>query len=140
MTAALFNSLKHIDVQVALGRTGAGHQIAERAWRAAGLSRQVVLTVPHFAAAAIAAARTDYVAALPLRVARTLTELLPIKITRPTFEMPRATVTLMWHSRTGSDLGAEYFRELVARAVQTVPSGGPSRARRAKTRARRAAS
>jgi DNA-binding transcriptional LysR family regulator len=121
MTPELFNSLKHIDVQLVLGRTGTGHQIAERAFRAAGLSRQVVLAVPHFVAAALAAARTDYVAAIPQRVAEALVALLPLKITRPTFEMPRATVTVIWHARTDSDGGAQYFRNLIARAVD-VPA------------------
>jgi DNA-binding transcriptional LysR family regulator len=124
MTAALFNSMKHIDVQVALGRTGSGHAIAERAWRAAGLSRTVALAVPHFTAAAIAAARTDYVAALPRRVAEALAQLLPLEITRPSFAMPRVTVTLVWHQRTADDLGAQYFRKLVAKSVATPASHG----------------
>jgi DNA-binding transcriptional LysR family regulator len=124
MTPALFNSMKHIDVQVALGRTGSGHGIAERVWRAAGLSRTVALAVPHFTAAAIAAARTDYVAALPRRVAEALAQLLPLEITRPSFAMPRVTVTLVWHERTADDLGAQYFRNLVAKAVATPSSHG----------------
>jgi DNA-binding transcriptional LysR family regulator len=118
MTPELFNSLRHIDVQVALGRTGAGHDIAERTWRALGLSRQVVLTVPHFVAAALAAARSDYVAALPRRVALVLCPLLGLKMARPTFEMPKAAVTMVWHVRTDADAGAQYFRELIARATR----------------------
>ena len=66
----------------------------------------------------MAAARTDYVAALPRRVALTLSSVLPLKITRPTFEMPTATVTLVWHVRTDADAGARYFRDLIVRAVR----------------------
>ena len=117
MSAALFNSLKHIDVQVALGRTGTGHAIAERMWRTLGLERDVVLAVPHFVAAAMAASRTDYVAALPGRVARALLPQLPLKIVQPTFELPRATITLVWHARTDADAGASFVRELIARVV-----------------------
>lgn len=117
MTPELFDSLRHIDVQVALGRPGAGHAIAEQTWRRHGLSRDVVLAVPHFVAAAMAAARTDYVAALPSRVARTVCKLLPLRIVKSTFELPRAGVTLVWHERTGADAGARYFRDLVAAAV-----------------------
>ncbi|AKU95592.1 Transcriptional regulator, LysR family [Labilithrix luteola] len=117
MTPELFNSLQHIDVQVALGRTGTGHDIAERMWRSLGLSREVVLSVPHFVAAAMAAARTDYVAALPRRVADTLCAILPLKIVQPTFTLPAASVTLVWHARTDADAGARYFRDLIVRAV-----------------------
>jgi DNA-binding transcriptional LysR family regulator len=122
MTSELFNALQHIDVQVALGKTGTGHDIADMMWRKQGLSRAVALTVPHFVAAAMAAARTDYVAALPRRVAETLRPLLPLKITRPAFEMPKASVTLFWHARTDADAGARYFRDLVARAVHDAPA------------------
>jgi DNA-binding transcriptional LysR family regulator len=133
VTPELFNSLKHIDVQVALGRTGAGHQAAERTWRALGLSRDVVLAVPHFVAAAMAAACTDYVAALPGRVARALCPMLPVKIARPTFDMPGAAVTLFWHARTDADPGAAYFRDLIARAVHDEPEAAAA----AKTARRR---
>jgi DNA-binding transcriptional LysR family regulator len=133
MTPELFNSLRHIDVQVALGRTGAGHDIAERMWRALGLSRQVVLTVPHFVAAALAAARSDYVAALPRRVASVLCPLLALKMTRPTFAMPTAAVTMVWHARTDADAGAHYFRELIARATRDTPRAARARRRSAGT-------
>jgi len=130
MTPRQFNGEKHIDVQVALGRTGAGHQIAEQMWRSLGLSRDVVLAVPHFMAAAMAAARTDYVAALPTRVAQMACGFLPLRVTRPAFEMPRAEVTLIWHARSDADAGAAYFRELVARAVRETPAAPRATARR----------
>jgi DNA-binding transcriptional LysR family regulator len=118
LTPKLFNSAQHVDVQVALGRGGTGHQIADQKWRALGLSREVVLAVPHFVAAAMAAAHTNYVAALPRRVALALSAMLPLRITRPTFEMPTATITLFWHTRTDADAGVRYFRDLIARAVR----------------------
>jgi DNA-binding transcriptional LysR family regulator len=140
MTPELFNSLRHIDVQVALGKTGAGHAIAELVWRRQGLSRAVALTVPHFVAAAMAAARTDYVAALPRRVAETICPLLPLKIAEPSFTMPSAAVTLFWHSRTDGDAGARYFRDLIAAAVRDPRAGAPVRQERAKSSRRAPAS
>jgi hypothetical protein len=44
--------------------------------------------------------------------------MLPLRITRPTFEMPTATITLFWHTRTDADAGVRYFRDLIARAVR----------------------
>lgn len=131
MTPELFNALPHIDVQVALGRAGAGHDIAERMWRSLGLSRNVVLAVPHFVAAAMAAARTDYVAALPRRVADAMCAILPLKITEPTFALPAAAVTLVWHARTDADAGSRYFRDLIVRAVHAPPRVASARRGRA---------
>jgi DNA-binding transcriptional LysR family regulator len=137
MTPELFNSLLHIDVQVALGKGGTGHDIADLIWRKQGLSRTVALTVPHFVAAAMAAARTDYVAALPGRVAEALAPLLPLKMPRPDLEMPRGSVTLFWHTRTEADPGGRYFRDLVARAVRDGVSSLARRPRRPRRGTRR---
>lgn len=132
MTPALFNAAKHIHIEVALGRTGSGGRIAEEIWRKQGLARDIALTVPHFVAAAMAAARTDLVAALPSRAARLFCGLLPLKMVTPTFEMPRATTTLVWHARTHADAGNVYVRELIARAVKAAPAsrGTPARSTR----------
>lgn len=127
MTPALFNSLQHIHIEVALGRTGSGGRMAEQLWRKQGLSRHVALVVPHFVAAAMAAARTDLVAAAPSRAAQLFCGLLPLKIVEPTFEMPRATTILLWHARTTADPGNEYVRQLIVRAVQDQPRSRPPR-------------
>jgi hypothetical protein len=58
--------------------------VAQRSWEQARVHRRVVLTVPYFMIAAMAAAQTDCVAALPDRVADLCTRLLPLKrVTRP---------------------------------------------------------
>lgn len=112
-----FNTLRHIDVQVALGRPGAGHEAAERHWKQAGLHRDVFLTVPSFVAAAMAAADTDCIAALPDRVATLFARLLPLKIVRATFALPTLPTQLVWHERTHADAGARFFRELIVATV-----------------------
>jgi DNA-binding transcriptional LysR family regulator len=118
MTRELFNALPHIDVHVALGRPGVGHRVAQRHWEQARVRRRVVLTVPYFMVAAMAAAETDCVAALPDRVARLCVRLLPLKRVTPTFPMPRLTTVMVWHERTDADPGATFFRQLVAEAVR----------------------
>ena len=79
MTARLFNRLGHIDVEVALGKTGVGHRDAEQHWRGLGLVRRVETRVPYFTTAAMVAARTDLVAGLPSRAAQVLCRFLPVK-------------------------------------------------------------
>jgi DNA-binding transcriptional LysR family regulator len=118
MTRELFNALPHIDVHVVLGRPGTGHRVAQRGWEKAHVHRRVVLTVPYFMVAAMAAAETDCVAALPDRVAALCTRLFPLKKVEASFPLPRLTTVMIWHERTDVDPGARFFRELVTRAVR----------------------
>jgi DNA-binding transcriptional LysR family regulator len=70
-----------------------------------------------FLIAAMAAAQTDCIAALPDRVAELCIRLLPLKRVTATFPMPRLTTVMVWHERTDADPGARFFRQLVAEAV-----------------------
>jgi DNA-binding transcriptional LysR family regulator len=88
MTRELFNKLPHIDVHVVLGRPGTGHRVAQRGWERAHVRRRVVLTVPYFIIAAMAAAETDCVAALPSRMADLCVRLLPLKCVQAMFRLP----------------------------------------------------
>ena len=124
MTRELFNALPHIDVHVVLGRPGTGHRVAQRQWEEARVRRRVVLTVPYFFVAAMAAAETDAVAALPERVAELAVRLLPLKQVTAVFPLPRLTTAMVWHERTEADPGARYFRKLVAEAVVESQSKG----------------
>jgi len=118
LTPKLFGELPHIDVEVALGRKGFGHQQAARHWRSSGLERRVRFTVPYFTTAALIAARTDCIAGLPSRVAETLVATLPIKIVPATFPLPAMRISLVWHDRTDRDPGARFFRKVVVDAVR----------------------
>jgi DNA-binding transcriptional LysR family regulator len=115
----LFNSLKHIDVEIAQGRPGTGHRMAEAFWTRQGLRRDVALSVPNFAAAVIAAAHTDYVAAVPRRIAEAFSKMLALKIVEPEFELPSIDIAMFWHARTDVDEGARYFRQLVRHSFAT---------------------
>jgi len=117
LTPKLFGELAHIDVEVALGRKGFGHEQAMKHWRSSGLERRVLFTVPYFTTAALIAARTDCIAGLPGRVAETLAATLPIKIVPATFPLPVMGMSLVWHDRTDVDPGARFFRKLVVDAV-----------------------
>jgi DNA-binding transcriptional LysR family regulator len=118
MSSRLFGELPHIDIEVALGRKGFGHQQAARHWRRSGLERHVQITVPYFTTAALVAARTDCVAGLPHRVAEILAAILPIKIVPTTFPLPAMQISLVWHDRTDADPGARFFRNLVVDTVR----------------------
>ncbi len=129
LTRELFNDLPHIDVQVTLGRPGTGHRAAEQQFSAQRVHRRVVLTVPYFFTAALAAAHTDCIAGLPDRTARLFTRLLPLKIMPASFPLPRLQTMMVWHDRTDADAGAQFFRSLIAEATRSSRSGrrAPSR-------------
>jgi DNA-binding transcriptional LysR family regulator len=123
ITRELFNQLPHIDVHVALGRPGTGHRVAQRGWERAGVRRRVVLTVPYFMTAALAAAATDCIAGLPDRMAALCVSLLPLKKVAAAFPLPSMTTVMIWHQRTDADPGACAFRDVVAGAVAVARLG-----------------
>jgi DNA-binding transcriptional LysR family regulator len=118
ITPKIFGELGHIDVEVALGKKGVGHEGAVRHWESMGLSRRVAVTVPYFTTAALMASRTDFVAGLPNRAAEVLCAALPLRIAKTTFPLPAMDISMMWHTRTDKDAGGRYFRRLVAEAVR----------------------
>jgi DNA-binding transcriptional LysR family regulator len=118
ITPKLFNELRHIDVEVVLGKKGIGHRGAEQHWKSVGLQRTVAITVPYFTTAAMMASRTDCIAGLPSRAAEVLCRILPVKIAPTTFPLPSMGISITWHERTDSDAGAKYFRRLVVDAVR----------------------
>ena len=63
--------------------------------------------------AAMAAAETDCVAALPGRMADLCISLLPLKRVRAMFPLPRMNTVMVWHQRTNEDPGAKLFRDIV---------------------------
>jgi DNA-binding transcriptional LysR family regulator len=121
MTKALFNELRHIEVQVVLGATGTGHRVASQHWARAGLRRDVALAVPYFITAALVAAKTDFVAAVPDRLAELFATFLPLKIAPATFAMPTLVTALVWHPRTDTDPAARHFRQVIFDAVAARP-------------------
>jgi DNA-binding transcriptional LysR family regulator len=118
VTPKLFSELPHINVEVVLGRPGTGHRLAEQHWRRSGLERKVAITVPYFITAAMIASRTDCIAALPGRMADVACRYLPLKSVATTFQLPKMSMSLVWHERTDADPGGRYFRDVVAKAVR----------------------
>jgi DNA-binding transcriptional LysR family regulator len=117
MSPRVFAELGHIDVEVALGRTGVGHRAAADHWKALRLERRVAVVVPFFATATMIASRTELVAGLPSRAAAVLCKAFGTKIVPTTFALPSIGVSMMWHERTDADPGARYFRGVVHAGV-----------------------
>src|SRR4030095_2614507 len=78
MSKDQFNTLRHIDILLALGGPGVGHRIVEEFLASHGLHRDIAISVPSFAAAAEMAAQTDWVAGMPGRMASVFLRQMPL--------------------------------------------------------------
>ena len=78
-----------------------------------GLTRNVALRVPHFLLVPPILAATDYVAALSEIVARPASEALPLQLLKMPVDVPRATVQMVWHERTGTSGAHGWLRGVV---------------------------
>lgn len=113
---AAFEATPYVDVQI-LGEAGHGHRVARDALARAGLRRRVVLTVPHFMAAAVAVSRTDWITGLPRRFAAEVSRHLPLRTVAGPIPSVRFDMALQWHDRTDADPGAQYLRALILAAI-----------------------
>ncbi len=116
LTHELFRSERHVDIHLALGKPGVGHRIAEDAFARHGLSRDIAITVPTFAAAAMVVASTDLITGMPRRVAKTFARAAPIKIVAAPVPSFHFAMQLLWHERTHHDPAAMYLRKLIGSA------------------------
>lgn len=90
---------------------GGFHGVADTALAAAGLSRRVVLSVPHFLFLKQALARTDLVALLPSRLVRDEPALRAVE---PPLEVPGFEMLMLWHERVHRDPAHRWLRERIA--------------------------
>lgn len=118
ITIPHLNRLGHIDVHLALGQPGQVHRAVSARAAGTGLERRIVLVVPSFTAAAMAAAGTDLVAWLPGHAARLYTRILPLRSLRSPLPKLEVGCALAWHERTDADAGAAFFRALVIRELR----------------------
>jgi DNA-binding transcriptional LysR family regulator len=79
-----------------------------------GMARNVVMTVPHFQAVALAVATSDLLGSIPVHFAMLAAERLDIDIYLPPFESPAMDVTMYWHRRFDCDAANVWLRDHVA--------------------------
>ncbi len=108
-----FNTERHVDMHLLLGKAGAGHRFVEDALARAGLVRNIAVTVPTFFAAACVVARTDLISGMPLRVAKALGKSLGIEVLTGPAPPLRFEMAMHWHLRTDQDPAANAFRQVV---------------------------
>lgn len=132
VTRQLFNTERHVDVHLLLGRPGAGNRQLTTALEALGLVRQVGATVPTFAAVATVVANTDLIGGLPRRVAELYCRALDLRIVAGPAAPLSFEMCLHWHERTHHDPAVACFRAAIIDALGARPRSAPPRRRRSR--------
>ncbi|AGN87025.1 LysR family transcriptional regulator [Enterobacter sp. R4-368] len=111
-----FCQLEHVIVSP----DGGGFQAAtDDALAARGLTRNVVLSVPHFLFMLDALARTDLVAVLPERLVATTGAL---QVVDPPLDLPGFDMLMLWHERLHRDPGHKWLRQQVLAVLANADS------------------
>lgn len=111
LTVSAFSQLE----QVIISPDGGGFfGPTDSALSALGMTRRVVLSVPHFLFALKVLEKTDLVAMLPLRLVRDNPAL---QIMEPPVPVPGYEMVMYWHERVHRDPAHRWLRECILRSV-----------------------
>jgi DNA-binding transcriptional LysR family regulator len=110
-TLAQFCALEHVIVS----SDGGGFRgVTDDTLAAAGLSRRVVLSVPHFLFMLSVLESTDLVAMVPERLVR---DTRALRIVKPPVDVPGYDMAMLWHERCHRDPAHRWLRELIAKSA-----------------------
>jgi len=110
-TLAQFAELEHVMVSP---DGGGFFGVTDTALAAAGATRRVVLSVPHFLFVRAVLERTDLVAMLPERLVR---DTVTLEVVEAPVEVPGYEMSMLWHERAHRDPAHQWLRECVAQAT-----------------------
>lgn len=111
LTLSTFCELEHVIVSP----TGGGfHGPMDTELARMGLSRRVVLSVPHFLFLKSALLSTDLVAILPARLIENDSTL---QVTEPPISIPGFDMLMLWHERLHLDPAHQWLRKQIAQSI-----------------------
>lgn len=102
---------------------GTGDAPVDIALRKVGRARRIVLRLPHFLAAPLVLAESDYVMTVPNRLAQVFAAMLPLVIEPPPLPVPGFSVEMAWHARAEDDPAHRFLREAIVAATTTHDRG-----------------
>jgi DNA-binding transcriptional LysR family regulator len=106
-----FCALEHVVVSP---EGGGFRGVTDEALAQVGLTRRVVLSVPHFLFVISVLERSDLVAMLPWRLVR---EYAALRVVEAPVEVPGYEMCMLWHERSHRDPAHRWLREQIASAV-----------------------
>lgn len=117
--------------------TGALYYGIEQALAQHSLTRDVVLTVPRFAALPFLIAETDLIATVPEDLGNMFCGLLPLKQFKPPIDLAPFQIKQYWHQRLHDEPAYRWLRELIYKLTSNFPvtSRRSSSAQRTKSQA-----
>jgi DNA-binding transcriptional LysR family regulator len=111
LTPARFLGARHVQASA----EGTGHERVDKLLRRAGLTRELVLTVPNFVALPYIVAESDLVAIVPEVLAERTHQALKLVRRDVPAVLPSFEVNLFWHERVHRDAANQWLRDLVVR-------------------------
>jgi DNA-binding transcriptional LysR family regulator len=111
--AKAFAEQRHL--QIAPGGSPGGP--LDEALRERGLTRRVVLRVPHFLVAPELLGQTDLVLTAPARVLKKMARRLKLHLFEPPLPLAGFTLVQVWHARDHGDAGHRWLRDAVLRSA-----------------------
>jgi DNA-binding transcriptional LysR family regulator len=85
-----------------------------------GLTRRVVLGVPHFSAAPFVVAKSNLVLTVPERVAHLFSAALQLQVVEPPVPVPGFAMYLFWHQRHHLDPAHVWLRTQIIAAANAL--------------------
>ncbi|WP_066736438.1 LysR family transcriptional regulator [Cupriavidus sp. D384] len=110
-TLAQFCALEHVIVSP---DGGGFFGVTDEALAAAGMSRRVALSVPHFLYVAAVVAGTDLVAMLP---ARLVVDNPALQVVDAPVEVPGYEMSMLWHERLHRDPAHQWLRQAIVASL-----------------------
>jgi len=117
ISLAQFLAAQHVVVQ----RPGVSQELIEEALADQGLSRRVVLSVPHFLAIPLLVAESDLVVTVPYAVGRSFARMADLKVLRPPLRIPAVDIKQHWHTRFHHDEANKWIRGVIAELFLEAP-------------------
>ena len=108
---------------------GTGHGKVDELLERGGVSRHVVLTVPHFVAVGHILQHSDMVATVPERLAQALVGPFGLAYAKHPAPLPEIAINMFWHAKYHKDPANEWLRNLVFRlhadpSTEAISNGG----------------
>ena len=110
-TLAQFCKLEHVIVSP---DGGGFHGVTDTELAELGMTRRVVLSVPHFLFLCAVLANSDLVAMVPSRLVR---DNAALQVVEPPIEVPGFEMLMLWHERVHRDPAHQWLREHIASSV-----------------------
>ena len=117
ITRKAFNEVRLIQPDVSGGGDSIVMRHTSRVMAEHGLALHVRVRVGSFSLAAMTAAKTDLITAMPRRVAELFCELLPLRMVASPFDAIELDMVLTWHARTDAEPAARFARSLIERVI-----------------------